>query len=204
MPSEGWLANVGLKDLHKKQSIPLRSNDFLADLDAKIVELLRRCCPDLGVETASIVPSPRQPAKPEIPPGYLDRVREDCADVGLLGLKLQQGQAVKLNHVYVPLATHAREWDKRGKESQPHPVDEERRGSPALLLDLLDKESLYVSGDSGLGEVDVLPLGRLAGVRRINARNVAGASRRISRAVPRLVRRPVTAIGAVARFLAAP
>lgn len=76
----------------------------------------------------------KQPAEPTIPQSYLDWLRRQCADIGLLGLRLKEGRSLRLNNVYVPLTSAAR--------------DERRQ----LLLDLLNERSLCVSGDPGSGK----------------------------------------------------
>ncbi|MBU0754223.1 MAG: NACHT domain-containing protein, partial [Planctomycetes bacterium] len=90
--------------------------------------------------------------RPEIPGAYLQALKHQCEDVDLLGLRVQQGQTVKLNQVYVPLITLP---DK--ESTLPREKDTERflRGKdrPApLLLDLLDEHSLYIAGAPGTGK----------------------------------------------------
>jgi predicted NACHT family NTPase len=70
-----------------------------------------------------------------------------------MGLELNHGSGVRLNHVYTPLATSARSDPERSMTAG-------RRGGPGdeadskvqLLLESLDKQSLYVSGDPGSGK----------------------------------------------------
>ena len=50
MPTEAWLANVGLGDLHSKQGMSLRTDDYEPDL-AALVRLLRSKCPSLPSAT---------------------------------------------------------------------------------------------------------------------------------------------------------
>ncbi|MEX1028202.1 MAG: SUMF1/EgtB/PvdO family nonheme iron enzyme [Candidatus Paceibacterota bacterium] len=82
--------------------------------------------------------------QPTIPPAYRDWLQRQCADLDLLGVGLQQGHAVKLNHVYVPLITSVAEEEslRQGRA----------REQPQLLLEQLDKHSLYVPGDPGTGK----------------------------------------------------
>jgi hypothetical protein len=89
---------------------------------------------------------------PTLPDSYCAWIQKQCVDIDLLGLRLKQGQAIRLNHVYVPLTTTA------SKEQTPHTESTEQmmgwreEKSPALLLDLLDEQSLYVSGAPGSGK----------------------------------------------------
>jgi len=109
---------------------------------------------------------------PAIPSGYLKWLQERTADVDLLGLKMQQGQTVKLNNVYVPLTTNVEQRQQdAGHDGLPmaeRPVQ--------LLLDLLDRHSLYVSGRPGCGKSTFWPLGRVAGLRRHDAGRAPGAT----------------------------
>jgi len=95
---------------------------------------------------------------PTFPPLYREWLLRHCADIDLLGVKLKQGQAVKLNHVYVPLITSAAEEDSfaQGRRPDRSEQDEllraEGREKPKLLLEQLDKSSLYVPGDPGTGK----------------------------------------------------
>jgi hypothetical protein len=88
-------------------------------------------------------------AEPTLPSDYLNWLQGESADVDLLGLRLKEGRSLKLDTVYVPLSTQARE--KPPKPSQLESSREDR-DKPQLLLDLLDKKSLYISGDPGSGK----------------------------------------------------
>lgn len=97
--------------------------------------------------------------QPTIPPAYREWLQRQCADLDLLGVGLKQGHAVKLNHVYVPLITSVAEEEephrkgKGRKVSQPEAILlAEGRERPQLLLEQLDKHSLYVPGDPGSGK----------------------------------------------------
>lgn len=97
----------------------------------------------------------------DVPPSYLDWVKRDCGSIELLGLRLKQGQAVRIGSVYVPLATTLREEQlesatpkrrqsparKRAPASPGHEPEQ-----PSLLLNLIDHHSLYVSGAPGSGK----------------------------------------------------
>jgi len=50
----------------------------------------------------------RVPSKPSVPSAYTDWLLSRCRDVELMGLELKHGSGVRLNHVYIPLATSAR------------------------------------------------------------------------------------------------
>ncbi|MCY2966732.1 MAG: SUMF1/EgtB/PvdO family nonheme iron enzyme, partial [Planctomycetota bacterium] len=143
MPPAAWLGIVGLRNLHAKQAVPLRTDEYSNDL-SRLIATIRVQCPAPPTDSKT-TPAP-------IPRDYLDRLRDSCADVGLLGLKLRQGQSVKLNHVYVPLTTQTLEHGERRKREIPVPSEEERRKPPQLLLKLLDSESLYVAGAAGSGK----------------------------------------------------
>jgi hypothetical protein len=73
---------------------------------------------------------------PTIPPEYTDWVKTTYGDVRLLGLDAQQGQDVRLRHVYVPAMTSGGIFRK---PNQP-------------LLSILNKRSLYVPGAPGSGK----------------------------------------------------
>lgn len=121
---------------------------------------------------------PSDGVTPAIPPEYTAWLQRDCTDVGLLGLRVAHGQAVRLNQVYVPATTSVRRFEPSAKDSDRRQgrrgipnlpegaslLDEPRHGSagmvpegverdvPALLLNLLDEKSLYVHGDPGSGK----------------------------------------------------
>ncbi|MFN0056506.1 MAG: SUMF1/EgtB/PvdO family nonheme iron enzyme [Planctomycetales bacterium] len=135
----------------KHQSISLRNDSWETDVEP----LLKILAENYGfTEIPTTAPAAKLPdsSDPVIPPDYLHRLRDECADVGLLGLKLRQGQSVKLNHVYVPLTTQVLEHGERRQRALPVPTEEERRQPPQLLLKLLDGESLYVAGAAGSGK----------------------------------------------------
>lgn len=130
--------------LYEKLSIHLR----------KILQSLPR---DVAVDVPTVDSNSKtstQPAsrrsKPIIPADYLRRVQASCADVDLLGLRVQQGQSVKLNNVYVPLTTPTADkgrlapGDTLGQPDKERPVQ--------TLLGVLDRDSLYVAGSPGSGK----------------------------------------------------
>jgi formylglycine-generating enzyme required for sulfatase activity len=83
-----------------------------------------------------------------VPSAYRLWLQGQCADLEFQGLQLKHGHAVRLNHVYVPLTTSA------GGEATPEERRAERlmREKPRLLLALLGRASLYVSGAPGSGK----------------------------------------------------
>ena len=60
---------------------------------------------------------------------YRDWLKSECGGVELLGMRLRYGQAVRLNHIYVPVTTR-----------------------PQLALGALEHDSLYLSGAPGSGK----------------------------------------------------
>jgi hypothetical protein len=90
--------------------------------------------------------------KPSLQPGYCTWLQKQCADIDRLGLRLKQGQAVRLNHVYVPLTTTYGKGKPIEQESTKAAVGWREEKPPTLLLDLLNEQSLYVSGAPGSGK----------------------------------------------------
>lgn len=78
-----------------------------------------------------------------IPEAYVDWLRREYADVSLLGQERQQGQALTLDHVYVPAVIRKVLYSDRSFESPDARV-------PVLLG--LNAESLYVSAPAGAGK----------------------------------------------------
>jgi formylglycine-generating enzyme required for sulfatase activity len=93
-----------------------------------------------------------------IPGAYLDWLRVDYADVNLLGQELQQGQALTLNHVYVPALTAPPAEPEVRRIFGPFPPEEEAgvfppaERKPIPLLGRLDAGSLYVPAPAGAGK----------------------------------------------------
>ena len=104
----------------------------------------------------------RQSARPVpiVPPGYAQWLQKECGDLDLLGLRVKQGQAVTLTSVYVPLTTATPEGSELDEQGGPPSGRAPRRGraapeeqpKPRLLLDLLDRDSLCISGPPGCGK----------------------------------------------------
>jgi hypothetical protein len=81
------------------------------------------------------------PAKVAVPSRYLEWLQHQCSDIELLGLDVNQGQAVRLRNVYVPLTTAS------GAEKEQMELTR-----PKLLLDCVGAKTLYVSGAPGCGK----------------------------------------------------
>jgi formylglycine-generating enzyme required for sulfatase activity len=131
----------------------------------KAGEHLRKIVAQLLAAQATPEPPPTEPAatretagkikilKPIVPSEYTQWLLGRCGEVDLMGLELKHGLGVRLNHVYTPLATSARSDPESSMKAG-------RRGGPGdeadakvqLLLESLDKQSLYVSGDPGSGK----------------------------------------------------
>ncbi|MCP5023840.1 MAG: SUMF1/EgtB/PvdO family nonheme iron enzyme, partial [bacterium] len=92
----------------------------------------------------------------EIPAGYQEWLERECADLTFAtSLKIQQGQALRLTHLYVPATISGQEREpERGRGPEDfefvRPGAEEER--PRLLLERLGRDSLYVAGDPGSGK----------------------------------------------------
>ena len=146
------LSNIpDIVDFADLQGRPLRL-ERLEDWHHDLTELLRlletvgfrRRAPGISGRVAT--PSSR----PIVPVEYLAWLQPRCASVELLGLRLKQGQAVRLNNVYVPLTTPGTATaDATGRPGRPRVVERE---IASLLLDRLGEGSLYVSGDPGTGK----------------------------------------------------
>ncbi|MFN0054448.1 MAG: SUMF1/EgtB/PvdO family nonheme iron enzyme [Planctomycetales bacterium] len=159
MPSESWLQFVGLERLASKQALRLRTDDYETDLK-KLIDTLRAKCPDLPPRPNPATASAARQAvaglaSPTLPPDYLQRLRDKCAAVELLGLKLQEGQAVRLSSVYVPLTTQVQRLPGESGDEEGSLTNPEGRGrepTPVTLLSLLNQESLYIAGGAGSGK----------------------------------------------------
>ncbi len=109
-------------------------------------KILNKIAPVVAPPTPPAPPSP-----PSIPDGYLEWLQRDCAEIDMLGMRLKEGQALRLTNVYVPLITLR--IAERPEELTPSKTPgAERDTAPQLLLDLLDNRSLYVSGPPGSGK----------------------------------------------------
>ena len=147
---------------------------------------------------------PPSVAKPIIPPDYLDWLRDTCADVDLLGLRVQQGQAVTLKNVYVPLTTQA-EREPEGKRGRREPVTAGEEDQPVqTLLGLLETDSLYVAGPPGSGKSTFCRwVAWLACEGRLPAAQIA-APDKYQETFPAVVPGASAAVGPAARFLGPP
>ncbi len=79
--------------------------------------------------------------------GYLDWVKRECESIELLGLELKEAHNVRLGQIYVPAVTEPRADTESRKEQEL-----QRDNKPALLLQRLGVESLYVPGAPGAGK----------------------------------------------------
>jgi formylglycine-generating enzyme required for sulfatase activity len=86
---------------------------------------------------------------PIVPSTYLAHLRDKYSDVAAMGLRLRQGQSVRLNSVYVPLTIPA---SSGALSEDEHSEDRDSRQGRTLLLTLANRESLYVSGVAGSGK----------------------------------------------------
>ena len=89
--------------------------------------------------------------RPVVPEDYCKWLQEKCADIELLGLKVKQGQAVCLNHIYVPLTTIPPP-EEHQQENKKVDLVQEKDKQPTLLLNQLNESSLYVPGAPGAGK----------------------------------------------------
>ncbi len=146
---KGWIDSIGVR---AKFTTP-------EDLGWKVAEALREW-KQRHARPHHQPPDESRPQtrRPTFPATYRQWLQKQCADIDLLGVRLKQGQAVKLNHVYVPPITSVEDEDplptgKLRKRPQPDDiVRSEGREKPQLLLEQLDKHSLYVPGDPGAGK----------------------------------------------------
>jgi hypothetical protein len=112
-----------------------------------------------GAIRALVAPATtRKPAaradEQQVPDGYRAWLARECSGVELLGLQDQQGRAVQLYQVYVPLTTPPRADPQRdAADEQPMPLPgPEAEGRPDLLLPQLAAASLYLEGGAGSGK----------------------------------------------------
>ncbi len=125
--------------------------DFSRTVEQHLRQLLHQQFPIQAVKTDLPGITDRD-TKP--PADYCQRLQGDCQDVGLLGLQDKEGRAVCLNHVYVPLTTprpHKASNARQDPEETVLRLDREEE-KPQLLLELLDWQSLYLSGPAGSGK----------------------------------------------------
>ncbi|MCY2986277.1 MAG: SUMF1/EgtB/PvdO family nonheme iron enzyme [Planctomycetota bacterium] len=137
------------------------SNDaFFEQVETHLRNVLHMLLPRPAPPTPASPPGPPPPAAdPGVPAAYRAWLARECSGVELLGLNDQQGRAVQLYQVYVPLttATHSEE-PGRGSDAAAEreaglrlPGGETER-TPELLLDQLAENSLYVEGGAGSGK----------------------------------------------------
>ena len=111
------------------------------------IDQAERATPDPGAPAVADEEAPDQGA-PAIPADYLEWLKKDCGSIDLLGLRLKQGQSIRIGSVYVPLTTS---WRPPGAR-EPAPRDERDERASTTLLQVLDERSLYVSGAPGSGK----------------------------------------------------
>ena len=132
--------------------------DALSDGTNNFFDLVEKHLRDIlsCIETAMWEPprhKPRRDNRRIIPPpingdasyssDYRDWIKKECEDVSLLGLRLKHCQAVTLKSVYVPLIT---------LKTGPTSISSGQFAKYAVVLDLLENNSLYISGAPGCGK----------------------------------------------------
>jgi hypothetical protein len=164
-PEQGTLNMFGFKKLPGCPSQSVRGRHVDTELD-EFVDLICKLSPTMAAireqrRSQKVAdgrgfsdPQPRRllPLR-----HYLDSLQTAIANVELLGLRLQHGQSVTLNSVYVPLITtppQAEPVEEREEDSESEKSDRIRdeQPPPTLLLSLLDQKSLYVAGPAGSGK----------------------------------------------------
>lgn len=86
-----------------------------------------------------------------VPDAYRDWIKKETSSLELLGLGGAQGRSFFLSSVYVPLVTTAgRQHEKFDNRSAKEDAGDQ--GGSIALLNLLDKDSLYVPGGPGSGK----------------------------------------------------
>jgi hypothetical protein len=126
-----WLESRGLRRTFRTKQ----------ELKLEVGQALKHWRAQQGGEEAA--PQSQDIKPPSIPPAYLDWVRHECESVELLGLEAQVLHPTHLSQVYVPALTPAKQAQEVAQEGRPQ-YD--------LILNRLNKESLYVPGDPGAGK----------------------------------------------------
>lgn len=127
-----------------------------AHIKAFVRELLAGSDPTAGASGPSA--NAKRAERLTVPRAYREWLQARCASVELLGLRLKQGQAVRLNNVYVPLTTaRAAEPDdpktpQRRKRKAVRTEGLEGRQQDELLLDRIARTSASILGDPGSGK----------------------------------------------------
>lgn len=127
-----------------KQSFTAKVEQHLREV---IHELLEAAPPEAIAVSAN-------PSKPTVPPEYVAWLQGRCGELELMGLEVNHGSGVRLNHVYTPLVTSSRTIYTRQclEETPARPFQKREPLPPQLLLGLLNRRSLYASGDPGVGK----------------------------------------------------
>jgi formylglycine-generating enzyme required for sulfatase activity len=88
-----------------------------------------------------------------IPQPYLEWLQKQCVDIDLLGMRVKHTHRVRLDSIYVPLTTMvAVPADATSRQKPTSERNEYQDAKPELLLNVLDQQSLYVTGDPGSGK----------------------------------------------------
>jgi formylglycine-generating enzyme required for sulfatase activity len=85
-----------------------------------------------------------------VPSAYREWLKHEIGSLELLGLGSSLGRSLFLSSVYVPLVTAASE-ESLGR-SNSAPKDDQAVEQPMLLLDALERQSVYVPGSPGAGK----------------------------------------------------
>jgi predicted NACHT family NTPase len=85
---------------------------------------------------------------------YRDWLKSECGGVELLGMRLRHGQAVRLNHIYVPVTVWNVDFITKTEDLErlAAMTPRELRERPQLALRALEHDSLYLSGAPGSGK----------------------------------------------------
>ncbi|MFN0055875.1 MAG: NACHT domain-containing protein, partial [Planctomycetales bacterium] len=122
-PDEEWLETVGLKGLHSKQAMTLRTKDYPNDFQ-DLIAVMRKDCPLLPQGTEKKRLKSSDPADVALIPRpssityYLNRLTEETASLALLGMGRGLQIDLPISEAYVPLRTMlARSMGLRGTET---------------------------------------------------------------------------------------
>ncbi len=103
--------------------------DGSSPFSEQVDDHLRKSIPLLVKPAKPDAAEPGKPTlrpKPSIPQAYLNWLCSDCADVDLLGMQVKEGRSLKLDNVYVPLTTQAREMTAEHLEEESREQRENR------------------------------------------------------------------------------
>ena len=138
-----WLGSRGLRRTYRTQE----------ELKLEVERALKTWHPQPAA------PHPPEPPRClEIPSGYREWLERECSDLTFSSsLKIQQGQALRLTHLYVPAIVSGQEREPGRPEDPERLIDasfqsEMGEQRPPLLLERVGRDSLYVTGDPGSGK----------------------------------------------------